>query len=66
MNDPASPLYPSSQTEETWVLFRIISRKSWDDLQSLHESFPGSRVEKLMFGLYVLIIGPGGDRRLTQ
>lgn len=43
------------------VLFRIISRRSWDELQSWHRALPSSRVEHLMFGLYVLHIPPGGS-----
>lgn len=46
------------------VLFRIISRRSWDELQSWHKALPGSRVEHLMYGLYVLHVEPGGARSL--
>ncbi len=45
---------------EIMVLFRIISRRSWDELQSWHEACPGSTVEHLMYGLYVLTVPPGG------
>jgi len=47
------------------VLFRIISRRSWDELQSWHRALPGSRVERLMFGLYVLHVPPGGAKELA-
>ncbi len=45
------------------VLYRSISRHSWDKLQALHKSCPGSSVEHLMHGLYVLHIPPGGAKR---
>jgi hypothetical protein len=44
------------------ILFRIISRRSWDDLQGWHKAIPVSHVEHLMVGLYVLIIEPGGAK----
>ena len=43
---------------EVMVMFRIISRHDWDTLQSLHKSSPGSTVEHLYRGMYVLTI-PG-------
>lgn len=48
-------------TEPLSILFRVISRYSWDQLQSYHAALPGSRIEHLMFGLYVLHIPPGGS-----
>ena len=47
------------------ILFRIIGRRSWDELQSWHKAMPGSRVEHLMFGLYALHVPPGGARGRT-
>jgi hypothetical protein len=41
---------------EVMVMFRIISRHSWDVLQSWHKSCPGSTVEHLKYGLYVLTV----------
>jgi len=51
---------PNLDRESTAVLFRIISRHDWDRLQGWHRSCPGSAVEHLMFGLYVLTIPAGG------
>jgi hypothetical protein len=51
--------------ESLMVLFRIISRRSWDEHQSLHEAFLGSQVEYVLHGIYVLIIEPGCTRRLA-
>ena len=45
---------------ELSILFRIISRHDWDRLQGWHRSCPGSTVEHLMHGLYVLTIPAGG------
>ena len=45
---------------ELMVMFRIISRHSWDVLQDWHNSCPGSTVEHLMYGLYVLTVPAGG------
>ncbi len=50
----------TSDCIELMVMFRIISRHSWDVLQGWHRACPGSTVEHLMFGLYVLILPAGG------
>lgn len=50
---------------ELSVLFRIISRHSWGELQAWHRACPGSRIEHLMHGLYVLPI-PGGDAEVAE
>ena len=49
-----------SERTEVMVMFRIISRHDWDRLQGWHRSCPGSTVEHLMHGLYVLSIPAGG------
>ena len=48
------------------VLFRIISRRSWDNLQGWHKALPGSRVEHVMkgTGIFVLHIPAGGAKDL--
>jgi hypothetical protein len=46
---------------ELMVMFRIISRHSWDVLQGWHKSCPGSSVEHLEHGLYVLTVPAGGS-----
>jgi hypothetical protein len=45
---------------EVMVMFRIISRRSWDELQSWHRACPGSTVEHLEHRLYVLTVPAGG------
>lgn len=47
---------------EVMVLFKIISRHSWDRLQEWHRSCPGSTIEHVMAGtgIYVLHIPAGG------
>jgi hypothetical protein len=40
--------------ESLFVLFKIISRRSWDELHRWHEALPGSRVEHVLYGIYVL------------
>jgi len=45
------------------IMFRIISRRSWDQLHARREACPGSRVEHLMHGLYVLHLGGGEAAR---
>lgn len=45
---------------EVIVLFRILTRREWDALQSWHKACPGSTVEHLMHGLYVLAVPAGG------
>ena len=64
MNVPQEEFYSEAPPENLIILFRIISRRSWDRLQGLHEAFfPGSRVEHVLHDSYVLIIEPGGARR---
>jgi len=48
---------------ETLILFKIISRRSWDELQSWHRAFPGSRIEHVQkgTGIFVLIVGTAGE-----
>lgn len=53
------PDNPQERTE-VMVLFRIIGRRHWDELQGWHRSCPGSTVEHLYRGLYVLTIPAGG------
>ena len=47
---------------ETLILFKIISRRSWDELQSWHRAFPGSRIEHVQkgTGIFILVAPPGG------
>jgi hypothetical protein len=52
--------------ETVVVLFKIISRRSWDELHRWHEALPGSRVEHILFGIYALIIPQGGARELAE
>ncbi len=67
MDAPQKSFYPEPRTEGTMVLFRIISRRSWDDLQSWRKALPGSRIEHVMKenGIYVLHIPPGGAKGLA-
>src|SRR5919112_24201 len=55
-----------SPPETLVVLFKIISPRSWDELHRWHEALPGSRVEHLLYGMYVLIIPQGGTRELAE
>ena len=48
------------------MLFKIISRRSWDELHRWREALPGSRIEHVLYGMYVLIIPQGGTRELVQ
>ncbi len=65
MTAPIEKFY-TTEEESISVLFRIISRRSWDELQSWNRALPGSRVEHLMFGLYVLHVEPGGASWLIK
>jgi hypothetical protein len=64
MISPHSSIQDSPR-ETLVVLFRIISRRSWDELYRWHEVLPGSRVEHVLYGIYALIIPQGGARELT-
>jgi hypothetical protein len=44
---------------EVMVLFRIVSRRNWETLQIWHKAHPGSSVEHLYCGMYVLTIPAG-------
>lgn len=66
MPPPLNLSIDDSPPESLVVLFRIVSRESWDKLRSWHAALPGSRVEHVLFGIYVLIIEPGGARRIAR
>ena len=66
MNVPQEELHPKAPPDNLIILFRITSRRSWERLQDVHEAFPGSRVEHVMHGIYVLTIEPGGTRRSAE
>ena len=66
MDAPIEEFYPEPDTKTLMIMFRIISRRSWDELQSWQRALPGSRVEHLMHGLYVLIVETGGARRIGK
>jgi hypothetical protein len=55
-----------SPPETLIVLFKIISRRSWDELHRWHEALPGSRVEHILYGIYALIIPQGGTGELAE
>jgi hypothetical protein len=40
--------------EERWVVYRVLSRYSWEVLQDLAQCRPGSSVEHLEHGLFLL------------
>jgi hypothetical protein len=44
---------------ELSIVFRIISRREWNRLHGWHRACPGSRIEHLMHGLYVLHVPAG-------
>lgn len=57
----ASPkAYHERPSEPLMVMFRILSKRSWVALQELHEVCPGSHIEHLERGLYVLFLPAGG------
>ena len=51
-------------TGGTMVLFKIISRYSWDQMQAWHRACPGSTVEHVMAGtgIYILHLPAGCAR----
>jgi hypothetical protein len=59
--NPDAPHSPKpTDNEELLILWRIISRHNWDTLQSTHKACPGSTIEHLYAGMYVLTIPAGG------
>ncbi len=66
MGAPQGLFYPEPQTEDLLFLFRIIYRGSWDEFQSWREVLPESRIEHVLYGIYVLIIPPGATRRIAR
>ena len=63
---PQESFYLGRRAEALMILFKIISRRSWDNLQNRHQALPGSHVEHVMDGIYVLHVPPGGSRRLAE
>jgi hypothetical protein len=55
---------PEDWTDSFIILFGIVSRRSWDNLQSWHRSFPNSYIEHLIpgTGFYVLVVKSGMER----
>lgn len=66
MDAPQEEFYIESRPETLVILFRIITHESWRELQGWHEALPGSRMEHVLHGIYVLIIEAGGVRRLAR
>ena len=66
MGAPQRQLYPEAEPETLIIVFRIISRRSWDELQGWRDALPGSRVEHVMYGIYVLHVPPGGAKGLAE
>ena len=66
MDVPQYEFYPDLRAKTLIILFRVISRSSWDELQSWHEAFPGTRVEHVLHDVHVLVVQPGGARRLVS
>jgi hypothetical protein len=63
MSSASRPHEDSPDLDGLMILFRIISRRSWDVLQARHRACPGSEIEHLAYGLYVLSIPPGGTTK---
>ncbi len=59
------PAKPPECAAEVIVLFRIITRRDWDRLQGWHRACPGSSVEHLLFGLFVLTVPGGGAAKVA-
>lgn len=68
MDAPQSEFYPEPRTETSMILFRIISRWSWDRLQRWHAALPGSEIEHVLkgTGIFVLHVPPGGAKDLAE
>ena len=66
MDSPQDEFYTEPRTEALAVLFRIIGRRPWDELQSWHKVLPGSRIEHIGRGIYVLIIEPGASTSIAH
>jgi hypothetical protein len=64
---PQEAFYPERLTEALMVLFKIISRRSWYELQGWREAFPGARVERVIkgTGIFVLHVPPAGARVIS-
>jgi len=66
MPPPLKPSINDSSPEALMICFKIISHDSRDRLRGWHAALPGSRIEHILFGVYALIIPPGGARRLAR
>ena len=65
MTPPLNPSINDSLPGPLMVFFKIISRHSWDNLQSWHEALPGSQIEHVMKGTGIFVLhvprsGAGG------
>ncbi len=68
MDAPQEAFYPEPRSETVMVSFRIISRRSWDDLQGWREALPGSQIEHIQkgTGIFVLHVPPGGTKKSSE
>ncbi len=64
MDAPQGSFYPEHRPKAVLILFKIISRRSWDVLQSWHKAIPESEIEHVMkgTGIFVLHVLPGGAK----
>lgn len=58
--------YHEGASEALMVLFKIISRRSWENLQDWHAACPGSYIEHLCGGMYILHIPADGTANLGE
>ncbi len=67
MPPPLNPSITDSLRASLMVLFRTISRGSWDNLQNWHKALPGSRVEHVMKGsdIFAVHVPAGGAKEIA-
>ena len=65
MTPPLNLSIADSPPETLVLLFRIVSRESWDRLRGWHAALPGARIEHVLFGVYALIVPAGGAKELA-
>lgn len=50
----------AQENNDMLVLFKVITRQSWRRVQTFVEAHPGSRLEHVSAGIYVVHVPAGG------
>ena len=65
MPPPLNPIIDDGLPETPVVLNKTTTRESWNRLRAWHAALPGSRIEHVLRGIFVLHVPSGGAKDLA-